>query len=138
MSSYYHQFTPGWNWYYLFAGVSLLLAVLLGIRQVKFDQKRLKLAYVRDDVSDPVMGVLSVIDAVIFGIMLWVESEHGILQWLDNGLTAKDSPAWSVLLFGPAVIAAAFMYGALVFYANRWTRHGRISHYRRQIAKARR
>lgn len=110
MNAYYHEFAVGFNFWMVFFIVVVILMAVLGTKQYR----RLRRQVVEQFSKKKLMVVAAVL-ALIFGCMLVVESRDGIVQHLDNGLAANESPLISVL-GAPLVVAFAVLIAWSVFY----------------------
>jgi len=115
MSRYYHEFTIGFNWYYLVAPVMLVLVGLVGASRFKLGTD-LK---IRSRFNERLTIITSVLAGVALAWMLYSESIAGIIQWFDNCLTSRDSGVYSLFLAGCAVMVVSMFYGVLAFYIAR-------------------
>ena len=107
MNSYYHSFTIGFNFWMLYAPLSMLIMFWLGSKQYRRENGKIRKVY-----GDRLIKIISVVFAISFAAMLMSESALGIIQVIDNSLGADDSGAWSIL-FAPLLVAVV---GSL-FYA---------------------
>ncbi|MCL1840105.1 hypothetical protein FWF89_03915 [Candidatus Saccharibacteria bacterium] len=116
MSPYYHAFVPGWNWWYLFAPLSILATVLLawGIPTLRGGRIR------RTRLAINALLFMTIASAVGFSVLLFVESSNGIVQVFDNQLVGYESPVWSLIFAGVAVVAlGAIHFGVNLFFTGK-------------------
>lgn len=110
MNAYYHEFAVGFNFWMIFAVVAVVLMAMLGTKQYR----RLRRQVVQQFPEKKLMVVAAVL-AILFGLMLTIESSAGIIQHLDNGLASNESPLMSVLGLPLVVFFAAVTAGAIFF-----------------------
>lgn len=118
MNPLYHEFTIGFNWWYVLAPALTVPAFLVGwlIPGVKRDEHgkmRLR-TYVKNR-----FAVIFIVTPLA-GVFSWralVESGAGIVQYLDNGLMRYESGVYSVLGLIMVVTGITVAAGALYFFA---------------------
>ena len=120
--NYYHNFTIGFNWWMLYLPLTLIVMTVVG-RMANYH-----LTIVADPdlegydginpslLPDEFKAIKVEVDgkrlidlagwllAVVFAIMLIIESLDGIIQFFDNQMIAGDDEAWSIVL---AIVAVA-------------------------------
>ena len=101
---YYHEITPGFNWWYITGPLMLIMMFYLGTKRFS-----IKKGHLRRMAKERTYKLASIICGIIFMVQLSLESANGIVQIYDNGLRGNDSPALSVsFAMGTIVIATMF------------------------------
>ena len=134
MSSYYHAFVPGFNWWYIVAPIMTLRVVYIGIRMFRLTRSS-KVRIILDTGDSIVIRVWTigtvfstgdltascVWASLVFGVMLAKESMSGMIQLCDNFLTRQDSPMWTLLLYVPVLFTMmVFTYGACTYFIGKF------------------
>lgn len=124
MSSYYHAFVPGFNWWYIVAPVMVLVVGYVGTKRFRLTRSlKIKVVF-----NDRLLVLLSVLASVVFGIMLVIESMDGIIQLCDNALTKQDSPAWTLFTAPFVLVMAVFSYGSITYFVGRFMSYEKYSY----------
>lgn len=118
MNSFYHQFSIGFNYWFVMLPLQAILMIAFGASNVKLNKKTRKI--MRRDKKGTIASILAIGMDIILMIAVIMESSAGIIQVLDNHLSPGDDPVWSLFLFVIVVSTfAALMYfvffGAAVF-----------------------
>ena len=108
LNSYYHEFSIGFNWYYIVAPVLAILIGVIGYHGHLFDRKRKKHMYFRSWV----IPTTSMIFTIIVMALVMKESQHGIVQVFDNNLGKYESPSSSWVKAFLILFISGFMYWA--------------------------
>ena len=117
---YYHAFTPGFNWWMIFALLTVVVMAVLGwrsasLQRIKKGKNKGKYRIV-PRVSLNVFLFLGSVFTIVFVVMVLVESIHGIVQLLDN-LSVESLPVWSIILVVCVIIIAVIIYVCLLCFA---------------------
>ena len=116
MNSYYHAFQIGFNFYYIWAVISVLISVGIGLCQFQVKRGRIRKLF-----SNKVFILFSALTSLVFAILFVKESTRGMIQFLDNGLTASESPMWSIFVLPVIIIIVVIAFGAIIYYVGRFT-----------------
>lgn len=98
MSRYYHDFYIGFNIWMAVAPLFIMFAAFVGLKTVNNKN------------WEKVMNYFSKPAAALFGILLFVESRDGIIQYFDNGLSEGESGVISLFLLIPAIVGASILF----------------------------
>lgn len=127
MNSLYHEFSIGFNWYYLVGPALLLLVFAIGwaipcIRRNKRGE------FGVDVRANKKFGAVIVapVFAVVFGCLLYAESYAGIVQKFDNSLGRYESGIYSLIGAGMAVALVTLFAWALLYSAYCLGRYAKI------------
>ncbi|MBQ3473981.1 hypothetical protein IJH72_02345 [Candidatus Saccharibacteria bacterium] len=139
MNAYYYEgFKPEIfsNVWAFFAIAMFIAMVALGVMQYYMTPK----LGIRRRYNERMFAFVASIGAIIFGVLLFVESSDGIIQMFDNKLLAGESPLWSVIwapisILGAAIVFFGVLYGLAVWAS--WTREGYLLSKRRGILRER-
>ncbi len=105
MNAYYHEFLPGFNYWYIGLPVALLLIAFLAYHGVGLKHGKIKTSFFGK------LGVaLMLLSTAAFPLALIFESGAGIVQVFDNRLRANDSPVYSLFFAGLAIAFLAIVY----------------------------
>ena len=115
-NAYYHEFSVGFNWWFIVAPMMFIGCILFATRLHRLGVSDGRLV-VKKGYKQVAQLFVAVPCTIITFIMMTVESYNGVVQKIDNALTANDSPMWSILI-APFVlgIAAAIAF-CLYYYA---------------------
>ncbi len=136
MSRYYHEFTVGWNWWMLAASIMVGLMVVLGVMQ-HYMTSDLK---IKGRYNEKLFAFAATVFAIIFGLMVFIESYDGTVQWFDNRLSKGESGILSFGFAGFAIIGASLIFFALLYgiaVLTSWTREGYLCEKRKKIIRER-
>lgn len=120
MSPYYHEFVPGFNFWYIVAPAFLVVMALAGwcryglVLSERDGAVRLR---IRRYYDGRLLVVLSAAFALIVTVMIFFESCHGLVQWFDNGLGRYESGVWSIVSAGFTLVLIAVLYGMALLWA---------------------
>ncbi|MDO4611339.1 MAG: hypothetical protein Q4B34_00525 [Candidatus Saccharibacteria bacterium] len=106
MSSFYHEFVPGFNTWYVVAPLLLVAAAIVG---------GVTLRRVNTSFQTGLALGLSIGASVYITDQVCEQSFNGILQLFDNCLAAGESGVWSVLFASVAIVFFAFLFGVMFF-----------------------
>lgn len=120
MNEYYHEFTPGFNWWYIIVVFFCVLEVLEAFitYRIVIPRSQEKKPYLKQDYSFVLQGGTGIIGTAMFLIFAIPESWVGVLQILDNSLSANDSGVWSFLLIVPTYLLAAIAVMAIYLFVG--------------------
>ena len=113
MNSYAHDFTPGFNWWYVLTVVLPIVAIIIGYLLPRFNRRGRITMIVGKRFANIIAGALSI--AWMFFVL--EESHAGLVQTFDNMLGEKDSPVWSLFL---AVVTLGLMTSFMGFICSRF------------------
>ena len=118
MNSFYHSFSIGFNWWFVLLPLQVVIMVAFGLSNVKLAHRTRKI--LRRDKKGTIAALLAISMDVILMIAIVMESSAGIIQVIDNHLSAEDDPTWSLVLFVLSLVVFAFLmynvfFGASVF-----------------------
>lgn len=112
----YHAFSIGFNWWYVLLFLEVILMFAFGASNVKLNKKTYKI--MRRDKKGVVANFFAIcLDAILI-IAVLTESSAGILQLIDNNLSANDNPAWALILFAFSIAAFALVMYHVLFGAT--------------------
>lgn len=118
MNEFYHEFSIGFNYWFLLLPFQVILMIFFGASNAKLNKKTNKI--MQRDKKGVITSFFTVaMDAILMAAVV-AESSAGIIQVMDNHLGPEDSPVWSLVLFVFSIcIFAVLMYyvffGAAVF-----------------------
>ena len=115
MNSFYHAFTISFNWWYVLLPLQLVLMLIFGLSNAKLSKRTKKV--IQRDKKDKVAFCLSIVMTIILMVTVVSESSSGLIQILDNSLSANDDPVWSLFLFVFVMSTFAVFTCALFYYA---------------------
>ena len=138
--SYFHSFTPGFNWVYVVAPLVLAVLAWLGFRFGASIKMQRKLFINRvygaaqynvcvanekgvlrvNACSDSLDKIIGTVAGLAVCYMLLTECSLGLIQWFDNSLGPNDSPFWGLFMGMAAIVFATMAYATLaaaVFHA---------------------
>ena len=115
MNSYYHGLEVGFNFWMVFVGVMIGVMIVMGLKQYRRSRRQAVQVF-----DDRLFALVAVVAAIVLAIWLIVESGDGIIQWLDNGISA-DAYAWQSVIGMPFMAVCAASIFAVVLYAIGWT-----------------
>lgn len=118
MNEFYHEFSIGFNYWFVLLPFQVVLMIAFGASNAKLNKKANKI--MRRDKKGMIASALSVAMDIILMVAVVMESSAGIIQVLDNHLSQEDDPMWSLILFILIMsVFATLMYfvffGASVF-----------------------
>lgn len=117
MNAYYHEFQVGFNCWMVIAPLLVVVAIVVGFAQTYL--KKVPKGYkLRFRYNENMFLFVAVLSAVIFGVLLFLESSDGIVQYFDNHLGQYESPVWSLFLAPFAMLFASALFGVVVFFAG--------------------
>jgi hypothetical protein len=123
---YYHDFTVGFNWWYVLAPLMLLSMFFIGYLNVKRfqgytkDRGRMKKAWVIDRrrFTDYVYIFFGALSTLAFAMLFIDESMLGCIQVLDNIGISNEDGAWSpIIAFVFVLPSLCCLYAALTYGA---------------------
>ena len=129
MSSYYHAFVPGFNWWYIVAPIMTLWVTFVGIRRFRLTRSMA----IKEVFGTRFLVELSVWSTVTFGFMLAMESMDGIVQFCDNLLTKQDSPAWTLITAPGLFMVVVCTYGVCTYFISKFASNMKYNYLRRRI-----
>ena len=92
-----HAFTPGFNWWYVMAVLGIIAIALVGWNKYYVHIECVYRRRLAKHYNDKFISFVSTLITIIIMVMVYKESVSGIIQFLDNGLAADESPVYSVL-----------------------------------------
>ena len=98
MSNYYHEFVPGFNFWYVFVPMTLIIMYYVGKNNIYIKKGKRYRRY-----NDRFYRLMSIVASVMTAILVLTESGDGIVQVFDNCLSYYDDPIWSVIVAASAV-----------------------------------
>lgn len=117
MSQFYHNFVPGFNFWYITIPVALIAMYFIGKKKYQMRRTRNGRRIARK-AKKVHYQVLSWIVALLLTCQIVVESGAGLFQFFCNHLTAEDDPFWAFMLTVMATGALmAILYG-LAYHAS--------------------
>ncbi|MBR3270180.1 hypothetical protein IKG07_02950 [Candidatus Saccharibacteria bacterium] len=109
MNEFYHEFSVGFNWWYVLLPLQCVLMIAFGASNLHLNKRNNRI--MRWSKSNTATNILAAIMMVILTIVMIVESASGVIQMLDNHLGPEDDPMWSLIMFTFGVpVVAAFIY----------------------------
>ena len=111
------------NWWVVVFFVTVGIMITLGVNQYQIQRVNHK-RRVRRHFKNSVYGVVTGLSTALFAFLFVKESWRGVVQFLNNSLSASDSPAWSIILAPFAVLLVVTLYAMFVYYVGKLT--GRI------------
>lgn len=108
---YYHEFTIGFNWWYLMLPAMMILLAALGSLQFGISERTGKIARRREGFTI-LLKAVTYISTVVFMLVFTFESWAGILQFFANGLGPNESPfyAFIVMVFTVTFLSIGIFY----------------------------
>ncbi|MDR3298290.1 MAG: hypothetical protein LBT19_02920 [Candidatus Nomurabacteria bacterium] len=131
-SAYYHEFTPGFNWWYVTGPLFVLISFGIGwiIPRIRKNSKGER--HVKAIFTEAFGYLVATPLALIWGVMLFAESFDGAVQYMDNTiLTSADSGVYSLVFALMAMLAIIVMMWVIVVVAYCWGRKVKIQNLRR-------
>ncbi len=108
--NYYHEIVVGFNWWMVLVPLFAVIEAIIGWRSFA-----LRGGEIRRVRHQKLVDYSSAMFAIIVAALLLIESADGIVQWLDNGTPAGDSPLWNVGMAPFVALFAGLLYwGVLV------------------------
>lgn len=136
MHNYYHEFSIGFNWWYVLAPLMLIGMFFVGYLNVKRykgftkDRGRMKKAWLIDRrrFTDYTYIFFGAIATLAFAMLFIDESMLGCIQVLDNIGISKEDGAWSPLFaFGLVLPCLCVLFAALTYGAASLGEHVRAA-----------
>lgn len=124
MNAYYHEFSVGFNWWFVVGPLMVLMMAVIGSTRYALDDysKRIRR---RGKGFDVMVKMVAIVFDVLLHIMIFKESVTGLFQWLVNHV--DGDPIWALIL-APVVLTgtSAAVYCVLYTFARlgEWTKHG--------------
>lgn len=113
------MYNLNFNWWFVVGPLMLVLvAVISGLRHHRYHCRPLRARY-----NDRLPQLVGVIATITFMVLVFSESYNGLIQLCDNTLSTSDSPVWSLVLAGLALICGALGYYGLTQGALRFGDH---------------
>lgn len=101
------------NYWFVLLPLQVVLMVWFGASCRKYNWKTDKI--MKRDKKGIITKGLAIGMDIILMVAVVLESSRGIIQVIDNSLSADDDPAWSLILFALAIgLFACFMYYAFL------------------------
>ena len=135
-NAYYHEFSVGFNWWYIVVPVMLLGMFFVGFLNVKRyqghirDKKGLRKAWLieRRFFKDYLYIFFGALTTIVFAILFIDESMLGCIQILDNwGISIEDG-AWSpIFAFGLVLPCICFLYAVVAYHIASLGEHVRAA-----------
>lgn len=116
-SFYHHQSVMemlSGNWWPVILMAFVLAALVVGMRQYKIERIQTAQRVTRRYNDGPVLA-LGLGAALTMTVLLMIESSCGIIQLLDNHLSANDSPMLSLVLTPFVAMTIGGIFGMTVF-----------------------
>ena len=120
MNSYYHEFVPGFNWWYIVAPVLILVMAIVGWQRYKGYRKPRSLE-IRRGCSDKFLKIVAWIFTAVVTALIFLESADGIVQFFDNIAPASEyeSALGSVFYMSFFLTSFVFIYWGLLVLVGR-------------------
>ena len=132
MNSFYHAFSIGFNWWFVLLPLQVVMMIWFGASCRKLNRRTGKI--MARDKKGTVANILAISMDIILVIAVVLESSAGIIQMIDNNLSADDDPMWSLILFVFIMTAFAFLMYYVFLGASVFGRQAKLA-YLREIRK---
>jgi|GEM_PF-5426410 len=133
MNRFYHEFTPGFNWWYVVLAAFFLVSVVYGHHEWfstraavwKFHGRRVRVNDIHSKYENLTafskknkgMHYLIFAETAVLTVMMFAESFSGVIQFFDNHSGASDpTGVWSVLIAFNAILTVALIECALLHF----------------------
>lgn len=116
MNQFYHNFVPGFNFWYITIPVMVVMMYFFGMKKYKMCRTRKGRRIVK--VKKVYYQALSVIVALILTIEVAVESGTGLFQFFCNHLTKEDDPFWAFMLTVVSIATLTVILYGLAYRAS--------------------
>ena len=137
-NSYYHEFTIGFNMWYVVLPFVLAFITFLGTRRYYLESETMRIKTRGKKLTTATLVAIISSVLTITGLMMY-ESFNGLVQFLTNLLAKNDSPAWAVIIVGTILILAVpyALFNLFVRAAKtgEYYQLGRLTERRREIKK---
>lgn len=117
MSQFYHNFVPGFNFWYITVPATLIAMYFVGKKKYQMRRTRNGRRIARK-AKKVHYQALSVIVALMLTCQVTVESGTGLFQFFCNCLTAEDDPFWAFMLAAMAIATLLVMLYNLAYHAS--------------------
>ncbi|MBQ6594011.1 hypothetical protein IJI00_03060 [Candidatus Saccharibacteria bacterium] len=117
MSQFYHNFVPGFNFWYITIPAMLIAMYFVGKKKYQMRRTRNGRRIVRT-AKKVHYQALSVIVALILTIEIAAESGTGLFQFFCNHLTSEDDPFWAFMLTVVSIAALTLILYGLAYRAS--------------------
>lgn len=107
MNKYYHEFSIGFNFWYVLVPALFFVIFAVGFLSVRMAKDKKNGLYYAKQHN---IGFVPVVGAIITMVLVFVESNAGIIQFFDNHSDAVTDPVYSLFgcIFVIATMGVAF------------------------------
>ena len=133
-NEYYHAFQVGFNWWMIVMAIAIAVMIFLGKEQYEERGSRIRRIY-----GEKLLSIVAAVWAVVWTVMVAIESISGVIQLFDNSL-AGDSPVYSVLFAPIAIGMAGLLFWLILLYIGKiagWAYLGYLKERRWERRKSR-